>query len=237
MCTPRRSAPSAGDPSRLDRTASYEDARRFYQSAEVAADYDRHRLGSPGRRQRNRRKWAAIARALGRTQGVSEVLDLPCGTARFTGALADQGLRVVGADISIPMMRVAAEGTRGRSGVLGHVQADAEALPFRDGAFDCIVCIRFMMHVEAPVRARMLAEWSRVSRRWLIVDYRHRYSLRWLCWRVAQALGLTRRVLRRLTRSQVQRELAAAGFRLVAIEPVTRGFSDKWVVVGERVAA
>ena len=32
--------------------------------------------------------------------------------------------------------------------------------------------------------------WITFSRRWLIIDYRHRYSLRWISWKIRHALGL-----------------------------------------------
>ena len=53
------------------------------------------------------------------------------------------------------------------------MQANAEHLPLRNDSLDCVVCIRFMMHVDPATRVRMLREFHRVSRRWVIIDYRH----------------------------------------------------------------
>jgi ubiquinone/menaquinone biosynthesis C-methylase UbiE len=83
---------------------------------------------------------AAVAARLS-ALGASRVLDLGCGTGRFTLPLAEAGLRVVGADRSPEMLAVLARkpGAR-RAGV---VRCDALHLPFRR-AFDAVVFAHFL---------------------------------------------------------------------------------------------
>ncbi len=223
--------------SRLSPYADYNEAKRFYRDDAVAADYDRHRFGDRKHRRRDARKWRPVRRALALAEGARTTLDVPCGTGRFTGRLADQGYEVIGTDVSSEMMSVARRSVEGRDGVAGFVQADAEALPFRDDALDCVMCIRFLFHADGPTRVRVLREMTRVSRRWLIVDYRHRYSVHYWMWRIKRALGLTAAPLERVTRAQMEAELEAAGVSIRRIFPVTRVFSDKWVVIGETKTA
>jgi SAM-dependent methyltransferase len=228
--------PGKDDPSRAQRGESYDYKKQFYQDDVVARDYDFHRFGSPERARRNAKKWRTIERALAVTENVRRVLDLPCGTGRFTGHLAARGCDVVGADISLEMMRVAREQTGDMEGVSGFVRADAEALPFADGAFDCVMSIRFLFHVDPRTRIAMLREMARVSRRWLLLDYRHKYAYRYASWWLRRRLRMTGGRLERVRRIDVERELAAAGIRLVGIFPVARVFSDKWIVLGEKRA-
>ena len=94
--------PSRDDPSK-PKAHGYAYKKQFYQSADVAADYDEHRFRTPKRQRRNARKWDAIQRALALTQDVKTIVDLPCGTGRFTGNLARAGYEVVGSDISMEM--------------------------------------------------------------------------------------------------------------------------------------
>jgi SAM-dependent methyltransferase len=231
--------PGKSDPSR-PREDGYDYKREFYRSAQVAEDYDFHRFSTPERQKRNARKWAAIRKALAGTTGVRTILDLPCGTGRFTGALAREGYEIVGSDISHEMLVKAASvavGTKAGAGgeVRGYVQANAEHLPLRDDSLDCVVCIRFMMHVDPATRVRMLREFRRVSRRWVVVDYRHKYTFRYVLTHTFGKLGLGRTPLSRVSRADLEQEFRDAGFAIREVVRVsTPLLSDKWVVLAER---
>jgi SAM-dependent methyltransferase len=231
--------PGKSDPSR-PREDGYDYKRDFYRSASVADDYDFHRFSTPERQKRNARKWAAIRKALSRTTGVRTILDLPCGTGRFTGALAREGFEIIGSDISLEMLQKAASmeqpGADGKQPVIrGYVQANAEHLPLRNDSLDCVVCIRFMMHVDPATRVRMLREFARVSRRWVIVDYRHKYTFRYLATHTVGKLGLGRTPLSRVSTNDVHEEFRQAGLAIREIIRVSAPLlSDKWVVLSER---
>ncbi len=85
------------------------------------------------------------------------VLDAGCGTGRFSIELARVGARVVGLDIDIDMLAIAARRLAG-SVVLG----DIECLPVRDGVFDVAAAVTVLEFVPHPDRA--LAELIRVTR-------------------------------------------------------------------------
>jgi ubiquinone/menaquinone biosynthesis C-methylase UbiE len=225
--------PSRDDPSK-PKAHGYAYKKQFYQSSEVAADYDEHRFRTPKRMRRNARKWAAIQKALALAGGVKTVVDLPCGTGRFTGHLARAGYTVVGSDISVEMMQQAAklESVK-HENIPGYVRADAEALPFRAKSADCLMSIRFLFHVDPETRRRMLREFGRVSRRWVIADYRHKYSARYGLWKISRVLGLTKRPFERVSVKSMRSEFEDAGLRVVKIIPVRRWLSDKWVVLAE----
>jgi ubiquinone/menaquinone biosynthesis C-methylase UbiE len=225
--------PSRDDPSK-PKSHGYEYKKQFYQSAEVAADYDEHRFRTPKRIRRNERKWAAIQKALALTSGVSSIVDLPCGTGRFTGHLARAGYDVIGSDISLEMMGQAMKLDSVRhEKIAGYVRADAEALPFKSKSVDCLMSIRFLFHVDRDTRVRMLREFGRVARRCVIADYRHKYSLRYGVWKISKLLGLTKKPFERVSIKSMTREFEDAGLRVVKIVPVRRGLSDKWVVLAE----
>lgn len=232
--------PGKNDPSR-PREDGYNYKREFYRSAQVAEDYDFHRFSSPERQKRNARKWAAIRKALSQARDARVILDLPCGTGRFTGALAREGYEVVGSDISHEMLHKAASLRQapredGSEPVIrGYLQANAERLPLRDDALDCVVSIRFMMHVDPATRVRMLREFRRVSRRWVVIDYRHKYTFRYVLTHTFGKLGLGRSPLSRVSTAQLHEEFREAGFLIRDIVRVsTPLFSDKWIVLAER---
>ena len=80
-------------------------------------------------------------------------LDLSCGTGNYALALAERGFRVVGVDVSAPMLRVARAQSAQAKLDIRWLQADANALPFRPGAFDLATVILGLEFVAEPGRA------------------------------------------------------------------------------------
>jgi ubiquinone/menaquinone biosynthesis C-methylase UbiE len=219
--------------------SSYERAKARYQNAAIAQSYDSWRYETPRGRRRNARDLAAIGRALDeaarRGSPVRTALDVPCGTGRLVPLLAERRIRAAGADISIEMMRVARRKFGDR---LAMYQGNGEALPHADASLDCVFAIRFMFHLDADARRAVLVEMRRVTRRWLIIDFRHRHNFRYLGWRVRHRLGLLPRVQFRFSRAGLARELEGVGLALRGIYPSRRylgWLSDKWTVLAERL--
>ena len=84
------------------------------------------------------------------------ILDVACGTGDSTISIAKaagEGSTVTGVDISEGMMALV-EGKAAKAGVADRIRlqvADGEALPYEDGAFDCVTCafgIRNFEHKE-----------------------------------------------------------------------------------------
>jgi ubiquinone/menaquinone biosynthesis C-methylase UbiE len=117
---------------------------------------------------------ALLIRLLAGFPRARTLLEVGCGTGHFTRWFGEQGLQVMGLDLSPPML---AETIRlgGSPCVLG----DALALPFRAGAFDLVALITTLEFVTDPLQA--LSEATRVARHGLILGVLNRQSL--LAWR------------------------------------------------------
>lgn len=91
------------------------------------------------------------------------VLDVATGTGFTAMALAPHCRRVIGVDFTPAMLREAASlrHARGMSNLI-FCLGDAEALPFREGAFDIVTCRHAAHHF--PDLSRALAEMVRVTR-------------------------------------------------------------------------
>ncbi|MFD4557859.1 class I SAM-dependent methyltransferase [Streptomyces sp. NPDC058469] len=93
-----------------------------------------------------------------------KVLDIGCGTGRFTVPMAEKGAHVSGLDISRPMLDVASSklAERGLSADLR--EGDMAHLPFPDDSFDTVTSMLALMHVPLQDRQAVFGEVARVLR-------------------------------------------------------------------------
>jgi len=219
---PRGTAPASG---KLER----------YRDARVAETYDRRWRGRRGLR-RQRRKERAVLRAvdsLGALGPLASVVDIPCGSGRFTELLRARGLRYLGLDLSLAMLLQA----QAKSPLAQLAAADLARLPLRDGAVDLVVCIRLMHLVrDAELRLAFLREMARVARRGIVVDYRQTRSLQSFARRLRYRAGLRSREPGALAPAAIRRELAAAGLFPRAWLPLRGPLSDKLVIAAANKA-
>jgi ubiquinone/menaquinone biosynthesis C-methylase UbiE len=95
------------------------------------------------------------------------VLDAPTGTGRFLDMISGGAGLVVGADISLDMLRLASEAS---GQAIPLVLSEAERLPFRDDAFDVVVSIRFFQHLPKSQIIPIIVEMERVSRLGVLIQ-------------------------------------------------------------------
>lgn len=139
-----------GDAGRLAREIEFH--RKIAARAEAVWNWD-----SPaGRRRAARRAQLFVER--GRMTGASRALELGCGIGVFLEPVARCGARLRGLDLSADLLARA----RSRVGGLANVGLDrgnAEALPYREGAFDVVYGSSVLHHVDLQ---RTLREAHRV---------------------------------------------------------------------------
>ncbi|MFZ1057861.1 MAG: methyltransferase domain-containing protein [Candidatus Rokuibacteriota bacterium] len=142
------------------------------------------------------------------------VLDLSCGTGIYALALAQRGLRVVGADLSEPMLRLAQAKARQTGVGIAFVQADGSTLPFRPGTFDLVTVILGLEFAAEPVKT--LEEIRRILKpgATLVVAILNRSGL-WTLWRRFKRLFVPSvwRHARFLGLEELRRHMETHGFR------------------------
>lgn len=150
--------------------------QEWYQEHDVAEAYEDKRF-SGGGRLIDRREKAAVLDALGPVEG-DRVLEIACGTGRFTVMLAERGADVVGLDISGPMLAQGREKARaaGVQNSLDFLRGDAGRLPFPDDHFDAVLAMRFFHLADAP--ETFLSEMERVTKDLVVFDTFRRFSFR-----------------------------------------------------------
>ncbi len=181
--------------------------QEWYQADTVAEEYEAKRF-SRGGRLIDRREKAAVLDAISPVEDKS-VLEVACGTGRFTVMLAERGADITGLDISGPMLQQGREKARA-AGVADHVEfmrGDAARLPFPDDHFDTVIAMRFFHLADTP--AAFLAEMRRVAKEQVVFDTFNRFSTRSL-YNWALPMGS-----RLYSRWEVDRLLDGAGLELV----------------------
>ncbi len=155
--------------------------REWYQKEDTAEEYDDWRFSKGGALIDEGEK-EAVFDLLGDVQAAESgsadsdsledlsVLEIACGTGRFTVELARRDADVVGMDISKPMMEKGVKKAK-QAGVYDSVdflRGDAGELPFPDDSFDVVIAMRFFHLADTPID--FLSEMRRVSRSKVLFD-------------------------------------------------------------------
>ncbi len=142
--------------------------QEWYQADEIAETYEEKRF-SRGGRLIDRREKQAVLDALGPVDD-RDILEIACGTGRFTVMLAERGAEIVGLDISGPMLQQGRAKAK-RAGVADHLEfmrGDAARLPFPDNHFDAVFAVRFFHLADTPTV--FLTEMARVAEEQVFFD-------------------------------------------------------------------
>ncbi|MFC4544218.1 class I SAM-dependent methyltransferase [Halosolutus amylolyticus] len=150
--------------------------QEWYQADDVAQEYDDKRF-SRGGQLIDRREKEAVLDAIVPVEG-KNVLEIACGTGRFTVMLAERGADVVGLDISAAMLQQGRQKVQDAdlAGTLEFLRGDAGRLPFPDDHFDIVIAMRFFHLADDP--EAFLREMRRVSSEQIVFDTFNRFSAR-----------------------------------------------------------
>jgi 2-polyprenyl-3-methyl-5-hydroxy-6-metoxy-1,4-benzoquinol methylase len=148
-----------------DAHAAVDNTRPVFAPLETLTDADKRMIRTradfyqPGMPAEPGAHYGALVRFAKRYAG-SSVLDLGCGFGAYSGALMKEGLSCVGCDINLDHLRKAAAS--------GLPVANVDSvLPFRDKAFDTVIILEVLEHVEDV--ERVLGEAFRVARKNVLI--------------------------------------------------------------------
>ncbi|HEY0078213.1 MAG TPA: methyltransferase domain-containing protein [Pyrinomonadaceae bacterium] len=165
--------------------------------------------------------------------GSGELLRAVAGWARAAGRRA----RLVGLELNERAARSILEESR-EFAEIGAVRGDALRLPFRDDAFDYVMCSLFTHHLEDEQVVRVLMEMARVARRRIFVIDLHRHRLAYYFYTTVGRLFLHNRLVREdgalsILRSFLPGELSALADRArLRSASVERHFPFRLVLSG-----
>ncbi len=101
---------------------------------------------------------------LGRVASGDDVLDIGCGTGRFTVPVAARVHSTTALDISSTMLEQARETAAEKGVAVDFVVGDMASLPFDNESFDVVISMLALMHVPREDRQSVFSEVARVLR-------------------------------------------------------------------------
>ncbi len=184
--------------------------QEWYQADDVAQEYDDKRFSRGGQLIDRREKEAVLDAIM--PVADRDVLEIACGTGRFTIMLAERGADVIGLDISAAMLQQGRKKAQDTdvAGTLEFLRGDAGRLPFPDDHFDTVIAMRFFHLADDP--EAFLQEMNRVSRDQIVFDTFNRFSTRSI-YNWALPMGS-----RLYSKSEVATLLAKTDLTLVEVE-------------------
>lgn len=203
-----------------------------YDSTSIPAGYDRGRDHGP----ENLALWMReiVARLEGRAVG--RVLDLGCGTGRFSGALAAQfDAEVVGLDPSAKMLEVARRKSHGNR--VGFCRGRAEALPISSREIDLVFMSMSYHHFSEPVAAAR--ECRRVLRPGGTVMLRTGTRERSAAYPYVRFFPMIPPILERMLpdHPELRETFGAAGLELISSDVVRQTIAPDWLAYADKLAA
>jgi ubiquinone/menaquinone biosynthesis C-methylase UbiE len=215
-----------------DDTKGQTPLSKRYLDSDVVERFDQRY--DKGHRAAKAQRWnRLIQEIISELGGVESCVDIPCGTGFITQALKEVVSDTYPSDVSLEMTRHAGQVT-GKQGFV----ADVLNLPLKDDSIDLIVNLRFMVHFTHKDRIPMLNSMARVARRYLLVNYNHRYTIKYVLRNLRRKLGIGRKdPAKKCTRKEIEAEAASAGLTIRKIYSANRFLpliSERWLVLFEK---
>jgi demethylmenaquinone methyltransferase/2-methoxy-6-polyprenyl-1,4-benzoquinol methylase len=167
------------------------------------------------------RRWHSFLLSRLRLWPGAQVLDMATGTGAIALQLSQRsGLRVIGADVTRPMLLQAAERGADSRTPLQLVECTAEAIPFPDAAFDAVVFTYLLRYVAAvPATLTEMARVLKASGTMASLEFAVPSGLAHPLWRLYTAVGLP-----------LGGALLSLAWRHVSafLGPSIRGFYRRW---------
>lgn len=179
-------------------------------------------------------EWRAIDRCLMGIEDISTVCDAPCGPGRLFPYWQKRRLRVIGVDLSVPM--VGAAKTR-------HSQMDLCGYVIRGDAFhlqeclaeapDMVASVRFCYYFDREERVNLLHSLASVSRRYLLLQYKTFETLKgrrnFGCIRSGRRSHPSSK--RYCSYHSIAEEIAGAGLKCLRVKPISEASDRVFVLV------
>jgi ubiquinone/menaquinone biosynthesis C-methylase UbiE len=203
-----------------------------YDQTEIAANYDLGRDHGP----KVLELWMDVVESHAGDRPIKTVLDLGCGTGRFSEALAIRfDAEVIGIDPSKKMLEQAR--SKPTDSRVQYQQGSAESIPVEDDTIDLLFMSMVFHHFKDPPAAAR--ECRRVLRRNAIAFLRAGTRERISSYPYVEFFPGSRPILEKVlpTTTDVSEAFKTAGFCTKAIEVVTQELASSYAAYAEKLSA
>ncbi len=191
-------------------------AKHSYQSGSVKEQYEKERFSGVLGRYRYAREQRAVTSIVNMLPKNVSITDCPCGSGRWWPVLAERANHIIAIDVSEGMLKIAKDESKNYDLEIDVREGDAECLDLENESVDYVFSHALTKHLPIPIQYKVLAEFSRISRKGVICSFgifshvtyefwRHRHieesyptyieELRWM----AESAGLNIRTMRKCT--------------------------------------
>jgi ubiquinone/menaquinone biosynthesis C-methylase UbiE len=203
-----------------------------YDATQIPSVYDKGRDHGPALLN----LWMDAVASHVQIDSINTILDLGCGTGRFTGALADHfNAEVIGIDPSTKMLEQAQ--SKLLDPRIRYASGSGEAIPLPDNTVDLIFMSMIFHHFDDPSKAAR--ECRRVLRKgqkaFLRTGTRDHISAYAYVDFFPESLPILNEVLP--ASSLIQDVFEAAGFQMVRSEAITQTIAPNYEAYAEKLAA
>jgi len=202
-----------------------------YDKTEIALNYDRGRDHGPALLD----LWMGVVSSYQDDQPVETILDLGCGTGRFSEALAKHfQAKVIGLDPSKKMLEQARK--KQVDSRVRYEHGRAEAIPLPDGSVDLVFMSMSFHHFEDPAQASR--ECRRVLRKQGCVFLRGGSRDRISAYACVDFFPASRAIMEKCLPSadDMCEVFEAAGFETIGAQLVTQEIAPNYQVYSEKLA-
>jgi ubiquinone/menaquinone biosynthesis C-methylase UbiE len=202
-----------------------------YDKGNIPASYDAGRTYSP----ETLASWLERISKCAPRGRLATILDLGCGTGRYSGALANHfNADVIAVDRSAKML---AEARKKSAPQVHYARAPGEALPLRDGSIDMVFMSMVFHHFDDPLLAAR--ECRRVLRDGGVVCLRAATVDRIATYPYVPFFSRSRAILVATLQTQERNEaiFREAGFELARHELVRIEVASNWRIYADKIAA
>lgn len=214
------------------------------------------------RKIRNKLIFRIFEKSLQYTNTKDKICMVPCGQGWYLDDFFKQDYKLVGGDIDSKRTKISFDKAHKiwNNGYTPSIlNVNLKNLPFRDNSFNCIITIRTIGHFPEDFRIACLKEMKRVSKKWILVQYASKYTLKYFYRKVLNSSLLDNKIkprllkdhkgkpeedyrqfkaltgLKKMNKKELAEEAGKAGLKVIKVFSLFPLLSERWYVLLEKI--